>query len=96
VIAYILTNINYVGLCWAASPFVGGGDGPSSPLACGAGLSSQLVGAGGGPSSKMVGGGGQCSPFVGWGVPCGCWCWAVLTVGRGRWWVVFAVGMGLW
>jgi len=29
------------------------------------------------------------------GVPCGCWCWAVLAVGRGRW-VVFAVGMGSW
>jgi len=63
---------------------------------CGAGPSLQLVGAGGGPSLKMVGGGGQCSPFVGWGVPCGCWCWAVLAVGRGRWWVMFTVGMGLW
>jgi len=29
------------------------------------------------------------------GAPCGCWCWAVLAVGRGRW-VVFAVGMGSW
>jgi len=77
-------------------PFIGGGDGPSSPLACGAGPSSQLVGAGGGPSSKMVGGGGWCLPFVGWGAPCGCWCWAVLAVGRGRWWVVFTVGMGSW
>ena len=56
----------------------------------------QLVGAGGGLSSKMVGSGGQCSLLVGWGVPCGCWCWAVLTVGRGRWWAVFAVGMGSW
>jgi len=96
VIAYILTNINYIGLCQAASLFVRGGEGLSSPLACGAGPSSQLVGAGGGPSLKMVGGGGWCSPFMGWGAPCGCWCWAVLAVGRGRWWVVFAVGMGSW
>ena len=77
-IAYILTNINYVGLCQAASLFVRGGDGPSSPLGCGAGPSSQLVGAGGGPSSKMVGGvrrswGGGCAVWVlVLGCPC-CW-----------------------
>ena len=29
------------------------------------------------------------------GVPCGCWCWAILAVGRGRW-VVFTIGMGSW
>jgi len=31
----------------------------------------------------MVGSGGWCSPLVGWGAPCGCWCWAILTIGRG-------------
>ena len=52
------------------------------------------MGAGGGPSSKMVGGGGRCSPFMGWGVQCGCWCWAVLTVGMGLWWAVFIICRG--
>ena len=91
VIAYILTNINYIVLgCHCCSLGVVMGRRCHWCVVLG------HCAVGGCWRWAIVEDGGWCSPLVGWGALCGCWCWAVLAIGRGRWWAMFAVGMGSW